>query len=293
MRALAIVGPRATKKQVELFRDIRAEMSVLESPLEEDVLRALEARPDVVLIFGGDGTVNRHLRQLAKSGIPVLPLAAGSGNDLARAAGMPTVEAGLGTWQKVLSNTAAGQDVDLGMICSAGLEKPRYFSCCANIGLDADAARRTDRLPDWLKSHGGYFLGGLMALTGYEPSRMNISSADRNSDEPGWFVSVSNTPTFGGGLKIAPQASITDGRLDVTYVSAEKFSRTTLAGHFTKIFSGKHVNVAEIEIFQTTSIEVEMALPQPVYADGEYITDTPCKIDVVPRALRLISSLLL
>jgi diacylglycerol kinase (ATP) len=291
MRALAIAGPRATKRQVGLFRDARVESQVLESSTEEEARHAVkDHRPDVVLIFGGDGTVNRHLAQVAKTNLPVLAVPAGSGNDLARAAGMLTIDDALDTWQRFIAGTANIQAVDLGRVTSVTLADARYFSCCANIGLDADAARRTDSLPDWLKSRGGYFLGGLMALANYRPEPMNIASGGRRSSEPGWFVSISNTPTFGGGLKIAPQASIVDGQLDVTYVSATKFSRFQLAGHFPKIFSGRHVGLPEIELFKSANLEIETAAPQPVYADGEYITETSCKIEIAPGALRLVTA---
>src|SRR5438034_3115036 len=106
MRALAIAGPRATKKQVERFQNPQVELRILASPSADEVLRALRDRIDAVLIFGGDGTVNRHLGQLAKSNLPVLPVAAGSGNDLARAAGMPTLEATWKTWRAFVAGAA-------------------------------------------------------------------------------------------------------------------------------------------------------------------------------------------
>src|SRR5437868_4416089 len=99
MRALAIVGPRATNKQVERLQNTQVELRSLASPTADEVTRALRDRIDAVLIFGGDGTVNRHLGQLAKSNVPVLPVAAGSGNDLARAAGIPTLATALKTWR--------------------------------------------------------------------------------------------------------------------------------------------------------------------------------------------------
>jgi diacylglycerol kinase family enzyme len=144
-------------------------------------------------------------------------------------------------------------------------------------------------MPDWLKSHGGYFVGGLMALANYEPQMMTILSKERDHIEPGWFVTISNTPTFGGGLKIAPHASVTDGQLDVTFVGSKMFSRAQLANHFPKILSGKHVGISGLSIFATSALSVETEHPSPVYADGEYITETPCKIEVVPGALQLVT----
>ena len=291
MRALALVGPRASPKQVKLFLRPQVTITQLSSPTMEEVAGTLKGeQPDVVLIFGGDGTVNVHLNQLANTGIPVLVVPCGSGNDLARVAGLDSIDAALRLWTRFWSGERSVAPVDLGLISSPNLPQPRYFSCCANIGLDADAARRTDAMPDWLKSHGGYFAGGLMALANYLPQVMTVLSEEREHIEPGWFVSISNTPTFGGGLKIAPQASVADGRLDVTFVSAEKFSRAALASHFPKIFSGRHVGLDGLEIFKTCALDIETPSPQAVYADGEYITETPCRIEVAPGALRLLTN---
>jgi diacylglycerol kinase (ATP) len=264
---------------------------VLESPDAEAVRNALKSRVDVVLVFGGDGTVNRHLAQLAKTNLPMLAVPAGSGNDLARAAGMPAVDDAVAAWMRFLSGTAHVSAVDLGVIASGTLSEPRYFSCCANIGLDADAARRTDKMPDWMKSRGGYFIGGLLALARYRPEMMSVRSSEKDFSENAWFISVSNTPTFGGGLNIAPQASIRDGQLDITFAGADRFSRAALAGHFPKIFSGQHIDLPGLEIFRTARAEVEAPAAQLVYADGEYITETPCRIHVSPGALRLVTLL--
>jgi diacylglycerol kinase (ATP) len=291
MRALALVGPRASQEQVSRFNSPKTSIKVMTSATAEEVSRELEEhRPDVVLIFGGDGTVNRNLGKLARTGIPVLTVPAGSGNDLARTAGVPTLDLALDTWHQFLAGAANVQGVDLGAISSATLAQPRYFSCCANIGLDAEAARRTDNMPDWMKSSGGYFLGGLMALANYQPQMMTITSVERTHIEPGWLVSISNTPTFGGGLKIAPQASVTDGLLDITFAGSKMFSRTQLAYHFPKILSGKHVNIRSLSLFATNAIKIDTETPLPVYADGEHITETPCRIEVVASALQLVTA---
>lgn len=290
MRALALVGPRASAKQVTLFRDPRAELTVLQSASCEDVRSAVDsARPDAILIFGGDGTVNRHLSQLAHSGIPVLAVPAGSGNDLARVAGTADLERASSAWQGFLAGTGPVQLSDLGVISSPALAEARYFSCCANIGMDADAARRTNFLPDWLKSRGGYFLGGLLALAAYQPKRMVLEANDRHFDQEAWFLSISNTPTFGGGLKIAPHASIKDGRLDVTLAGAREFSRLSLAIHFPKILNGRHVGLKGLEIFSTESLAIQTEVPQEIFADGEFISHTPCEIRAAPAALHLVT----
>src|SRR4051812_40869747 len=100
MRALALVGPRASQQQVQQFIHPEVTCTTLHSGKAEEVSRALGEQPDVVLIFGGDGTVNVHLNQLAKVGIPVLVVPCGSGNDLARVSGTDSIDAALQVWRK-------------------------------------------------------------------------------------------------------------------------------------------------------------------------------------------------
>jgi diacylglycerol kinase (ATP) len=290
MRALALVGPRASQKQVQLFRQSGAELRALVSASAEDFLREITARrPELILIFGGDGTVNRHLGQLVLAGIPILVVPSGSGNDLARVAGTGTLATAILAWQKSVEGSAVIQATDLGLISTSMLAEPRYFSCCANIGMDADAARRTNTMPDWLKSRGGYFFGGLMALARYKPANMRIAAEEQHFNESAWFISISNTPTFGGGLKIAPQASVTDGLLDVTLVRSSGFSRASLAVHFPKILDGRHTGLKGLDIFTTKTLHVETPTTQDIYADGEFISQTPSEITVSPAALRLVT----
>src|ERR1700756_1843452 len=99
IRALALAGPRATEQQVSSFHNPQAQLKVLQCARADDVSRAIAVdRPEIILIFGGDGTVNVHLNQIAKTEIPVLVAACGSGNDLARVAGTDSIDAARRTW---------------------------------------------------------------------------------------------------------------------------------------------------------------------------------------------------
>src|SRR3954463_3767533 len=121
MRALALVGPRASQQQVKQFIHPEVTLTTLRSAEPEEVSRALGEQPDIVLIFGGDGTVNVHLNQLAKVGIPVLVVPCGSGNDLARVARTDSIDAAVQTWKNFRSGEKTVSAVDLGLISSPTL----------------------------------------------------------------------------------------------------------------------------------------------------------------------------
>ncbi len=302
MHALALTGPRAHKKNLLPFQSVAQDSSV-----ELKILEALDAltvsstiasvRPELILIFGGDGTLNRHLGSLVVAAIPVLVVPLGSGNDFAKANGIQNISDAVQLWTSFILGNGAVWQTDLGVIAATAPDgstlPPRYFSCCANIGLDSDAAHRTNALPNWLKANGGYILGALASIIRYQPQIISVSAGDRErgdttTSEVAWFISISNTPTYGGGLKIAPQASITDGELDVTCVPRAPFSRMRLLQHFPKILSGTHLRLTGIKVFRAQSISIQTTAPLPVYADAEYVGQTPCHVSTAPESLSVL-----
>jgi len=299
MRALALTGPRALPKHLTEFQKIaestKTELKLLHSLAPEAVANTLASfHPECVLIFGGDGTLHCHLSSLVGSQIPVLLVPVGSGNDFARAHGIRNISDAAQLWRDFLTGQASATLSDLALISahteSGSVLKASYFSCCANIGLDSDAAQRTNSLPNWLKANAGYFVAALASLVRYQPQMISVTSnsSENVANELAWFVSISNTPTYGGGLKIAPQASITDGQLDITFLPRARFSRLQLLRHISKIFNGSHVELSGIKIFAAARISVKTKLPLPIYADAEPVGFTPCTIGAVSNAISML-----
>jgi len=271
---------------------------------------------DVVLVFGGDGTIHRHLGQLVRLGLPVLVVPAGSGNDFARALGLRRVRDSLMAWRKFCGGGGNVRSIDLGVIApleSAGGAPaphepardsqlgPRYFCCVAGVGLDGEVAQRANRLPRWLRGHGGYLLSVAPTIFTFAPQPMKILTfADDNqggngentgrtsrSDQPTILAAFANTPSFGGGMKIAPRAKMDDGLLDVCIVgSVDRFRLLRL---IPSVYSGHHLNAREVDYFQAARVRVETEHPLDVYADGEYVCRTPVEISVHRAALRLVT----
>src|SRR5258707_7867905 len=131
MRAAAILGPGNLSKYVEKFQHVG-------STEWTSGLPASSNDADVVLIFGGDGTVHRYLAQLVSLGIPVLVVPCGSGNDFARALKLRSVRVSLAAWRDFLEGGNNVRTIDLGVI-QGNLAKPEvggpqaqhYFCCVA------------------------------------------------------------------------------------------------------------------------------------------------------------------
>ena len=98
------------------------------------------------------------------------------------------------------------------------------------------------------------------------------------------MVVVANGPTYGGGMRVVPEANSTDGEIDVLVL--HPVSKIELLRVFPKVFSGKHISHRKVELFKCRSIEIDCNAP--VYADGEYFGTGPFRAEVQPEALQIL-----
>jgi diacylglycerol kinase (ATP) len=297
MRAAAILGLGCSQKHLEPFQADKTIEWRMGMPASHD-------QADAILVFGGDGTIHRHLGQLVRLGVPVLVAPAGSGNDFARALGLRRVRDALAAWQKFCSGAGNVREIDLGTISSQGMagrapapRSARYFCCVAGVGLDAEVARRANRLPRWLRGHGGYVLSLAPTVFAFAPLPMKIFAAPENSgqnqawatrsDQPTLLAAFANTPAYGGGMKIAPRAKMDDGLLDVCVVGGvDPFKLFCM---FPTVYYGRHLAVREVDYFHAARVRVETERPLEVYADGEYVCRTPVEVAVQRHALKVVT----
>lgn len=305
MRAAAILGLGCSAKDLQPFQTDKTVEWRMGMPASSDEV-------DVILLFGGDGTVHRHLGQLVRLGLPILVVPAGSGNDFARALGLRRVRDSLAAWKKFCGGAGNVRAIDLGVITPLGVHEPassegsarssvpgsQYFSCVAGVGLDGEVSARANRLPRWLRAHGGYVLSLAPTVFSYAPLPMKILTPREGagqpevwttrSDQPTILAAIANTTTYGGGMKIAPQARMDDGLLDVCIVgSVDPFKLFCM---FPTVYSGRHLKIREVEYFQTERVRVETEHALDVYADGEYVCRTPVEMSVHRAALKVVTS---
>lgn len=303
MRAAAILGLGCSPKNLKPFQTDNAVQWQLGMPAERDEV-------DVILLFGGDGTIHRHLGHLVKLGLPVLIVPVGSGNDFARALGLRRVRDSLAAWKSFYRGGSNVREIDLGVIVGGGKagEAPaphqqfslrQYFCCVAGVGFDGEVARRANRLPRWLRGNGGYVLSLAPTIFTFSPFPMKIlaPSADPSVSH-GWnlrfqktalLAAFANTPVYGGGMKVAPKARMDDGLLDVCIVGA--ISSFKLLCLFPTVYGGHHLTIDRVEYFQDSRVRVETEHPLDVYADGEYVCQTPVEISVERAALKVVTAI--
>jgi len=314
MRAAAILGLGRSPKHLKPFQ---AKPSQSPKKIEWHVgMPASPDEADVILLFGGDGTIHRHLGQLVRLGLPVLVVPAGSGNDFARALGLRRLRDSLAAWQNFCGSAenlraTNFRTIDLGVIsplAAKGGASPheatrysvlatRYFCCVAGVGLDGEVSRCANRLPRWLRAHGGYVLSLAPTIFTFSPLPMKILTPAENnnsasgawttrSDRPTILAAIANSPWYGGGMKIAPRAKLDDGLLDLCIVGAvDPFKLFCM---FPIVYGGRHLGIPEVEYFQASRVRIETAEPLDIYADGEFVCQTPVEVGVRRAALRVI-----
>ena len=299
MRAVALLGLASTEKDVAVFRLPGVDIAISQRP--EPV--------DAALIFGGDGTMHRHLDALHAQQVPALVVPTGSGNDFAHALGIRSVAEALGAWKKFVAGQGSVRHIDLGCIepwqmangkadlspaaPSRDTANVRHLFCCVGgVGLDAEANRHANSMPRWLRSRGGYMLAAAMAIVGKRRTHMRALATSiageplLDADELAEMVVFANASSYGDGLMIAPGAKLDDGKLDLIYV--RRASRLRLLQIAPTVLRGTHIRLPEVWFARAAEARVESDPPRMIYADGEPICRTPVKVSVVSQGLRVV-----
>jgi diacylglycerol kinase (ATP) len=290
MRVAAIFGPGASTKDLAPFQTTGTTSWLTSLP-------TASSEAEAIIILGGDGTIHRHLAALVELQLPILIVPCGSGNDFARALGLGKLRQSLAAWRKFRLGGNNVRAIDLGVITpdekAAEAQQKHYFCCVGGVGIDSDVARRTNRLPGWLRGHGGYAFSVLPAVFSLasipmkiEPDSSAAGPRAMHNAEPMVLAAFANAPAYGGGMKIAPRAQLDDGKLDLCII--RDINKLKLLFLFPTIYFGRHLGVSEVEYSQIERLRVETPEPCDVYADGEYVCRTPIEVRVAREALRVI-----
>ncbi|MFC4137150.1 MULTISPECIES: YegS/Rv2252/BmrU family lipid kinase [unclassified Microbacterium] len=242
--------------------------------------QAVAAQPRVLVVVGGDGTLSGILDAVRGTGVPIALVAAGTGNDLARALGLPRHDAAAAA---ELALTGVPRSIDVGEVrTSAGV---RPFLTVAALGFDAKVSDRTNRLR-WPRGALRYYLALLIELVRLRPMDFVMSAdGDEAAQRPGTLIAVANTASYGGGMPVAAGAAPDDALLDVVHVAP--LGRFRLASLFPLLLRGRHLERPEVTHRHARTVSVR-APGLVVYADGERIGEEECTITVQPAALTVM-----
>ena len=273
-------GARKFTQAIEVLRRAGVEPRIHESQSPEHLVdlarKAVEGRPDAVVSAGGDGTHHYVINGLVGSDVPLGILSLGSGNDFARGLGIPVEpDAAAGALLRGLPRS-----IDLARI------GPTVYGCIAGVGFDSVVTRFANERVRWVHGAPAYAWAILRCLKFYRPHLLEVRSNGRNYSGEVIFVTVGNTVSYGGGVKMAPRARLDDGMLDVCIVPA--MGKLELLRWVPSAYRGEHLAHPRIQYFQASQVTLSSPSRLELFGDGEFIQELPATIETVPRALRVI-----
>lgn len=271
-RKVAVVENRLRDAGLE----VRELVGVDASDSFELARKAVASGVEALVVCGGDGMVNLGAQVLAGTGIPLGIIPVGTGNDTARALGIPR------------DDVAAAADVIVGArtreidLARSG---DRFYATVLAAGFDAAVNERANHM-SWPQGQLRYTIATVAELRSFRPIHYTLEIDGVTRQTEAMLVAVGNSDSFGGGLRLTHGASLDDGLLDVVII--RPLSKAKLVRAYPKLFKGTHVTMAEYERIPCRHVTV--AAPGVVaYADGERFGALPLTVDVAPRGLTVFA----
>ena len=247
--------------------------------------RERDAGVDAVVVAGGDGTVHLAVNVLAGTGTPLGIVPGGTGNDIARELGLPLEPVAAAHAAVEALVRGARRPVDAVRCRHAPDGNVRWFLGVLAAGFDAVVNERANRW-SWPRGSTKYTLAVMRELPVFRERSYLLELDGHQLRARAMLVAVANGPSYGGGMRIAPDARVDDGLLEV--VVAGPISRLELVRIFPKVFSGRHVDHPRVHVYRAACVRLES--PGIVaFADGERLAPLPVLCQAVPEALTLLA----
>jgi YegS/Rv2252/BmrU family lipid kinase len=249
---------------------------------------AKEARDqdlDAVLVAGGDGTINEVINGLAEGSVALGVLPGGTANIWAKELGLPT-RSPL-HWLPLVDSVKAlvpgtTRRIDLGRA------NGRYFLQWTGIGLDAEVTHAMEPRTRRQRRLGAlaYIISGVVMAANMVGTRTRLWIDDDYVHRRTILTVISNSQLYGGVVRIATDARLDDGLLDVNVFSGTGPASVvrTVAG----VLTGLHGRDPRHSFYRGRAIRIESDKPIPLHVDGEPFGTTPLVCEVVPRALPVL-----
>jgi diacylglycerol kinase (ATP) len=240
-----------------------------------------------LVVVGGDGTVHEVVDGVVGAGVGdrvelgMIPL--GTGRDFARSLRIPR------RFEDAVEVARAGRlrTVDVGRATYAGPagEACAHFANFAGAGISGGIAARANRTTKALGGKVSFLWATVAVFSRWQPSEMTITIDGVERQARLLEALAMNGDYTAGGMWVAPEASLEDGSFDVVLIG--DFSKAEFATTFPKIYRGRHVTHAKVEIVRARELRVDAAEPLPIVLDGEQPGTTPVRFEVLPAAVRV------
>lgn len=237
---------------------------------------------DIIVVCGGDGTVNEVAKGIAVSEVklPVAILSSGTVNDFANYMNVPTK---ITDFFEMIENGKI-IDIDLGKVGDD------YFVNVAAGGLLTNVGYQVQPEAKAILGRLAYYFEGLkeLAIEGIAPINMKFESLEYTKEEKVLLFLVSNSSSIGGFKKLAPKADVIDGLLDVLIIRDSDIAE--IANIFFNILRGEHINHPNVAYFNTDKITISCDSKVTLDVDGEYGGVLPKTFEVVHKGMKIFVS---
>jgi diacylglycerol kinase (ATP) len=278
-RALGAAAAAALRKAGHEVVDVSAPTA---DAARERARAAIESGVDALAVCGGDGMVHLGAGLCAGTALPLGIVAAGTGNDVATALGLPVHDAAAAA--RVIAGGHV-RSIDAGRAVGAD-GTTRWWVGVLGAGFDSLVNERANR---WVRPRGRlrYTLAVARELPVFRPVPFVLELDGGRRETPAMLVAVGNGPSYGGGMRVCPDADPADGLLDVAVVHA--LSTPAFLRVFPRVFAGTHVRHPAVEVVRARRVRLE-APGIVAFADGERVGPLPLDCEVVPGALRVLTT---
>jgi diacylglycerol kinase (ATP) len=277
--------PRIQKLFASSHLNAEFVMTQSAADLEFSARAAIAARHRLLLVMGGDGTFQALVNAAFGTDVLLGVLPSGGGNDFATALGSPSDPS------KAAEAILRGKPryVDLVRVRTAE-ERTRLYAGGGGIGLDAEAARYASgpyrRFPGRFR----YIASALRALAGYQPLdlRIDFPASDLAPQEgKALLAAVLNTPTYGAGVRLAPEAALDDGMLNIVMI--EDLSKIAVLALLPRLMGSGELRTSRVKRWRARRVRITTDRASMFHGDGEILGATPVEIEVIPCAVRVLA----
>lgn len=267
------------------LRAVVDELTVVSASTVEEshalMLRARDAGLDLVAVLGGDGSAHQGVQFCAEHGVALAVVPAGTGNDLVRALGGPGEPLAAADALVDALARGASRTLDLGRV-----DGGPWFATVLCAGFDSAVNERVNRMR-WPHGRRRYDLAIVAELAALRPRRLVADTEEGRVELDAVLVAVGNTPYYGGGIPVCPDADPADGLFDVTVVGDA--SRLDLLRILPTLRTGKHTAHPAVRTLRARRIALGGDNDWIAYADGERMRPLPVAVECVPAALTVIA----
>ncbi len=245
---------------------------------------AVDAGARLVVAVGGDGTLNEVVNGIACRDVELATIPLGTGMDFVRTYGIPTKFDGAVR----VALDGAIRTIDAGHVRYRtwdGEDAERFFANVGSVGMSGAVAQRANGMSKALGGKLTFFYALTRVFLEWENSEVTVALDDGERRGRMHDVVVANGAWHGGGMKLAPAAVPDDGLFDVVLIG--DIGKVDFLTTAPKIYQGRHVAHAKVDVVRSKRVEVDAAARLPIEVEGEQVGTTPAVFEVVPGALRL------